>query len=151
MSTQIQRLPCLPSSMVALDSLLGTDESIGFDDFLNGERQSFLSPLVKECWTPTVYVEPLNKFCLTVSCWMVLCCKFLWKQYLIKWGQRQVIRNYWQSKLTQTCLWDWAGLKKIGILDRVFFFTLTGSWRTFYPWKVWCHLRTHISSCKQFN
>lgn len=41
--------------MVALDSLLGTDESIGFDDFLNGEIQSSLSPLVKEFLTPTVY------------------------------------------------------------------------------------------------
>lgn len=34
-ASKIQRLPCLPSSMVALDSLMGTDESIGFDDFLN--------------------------------------------------------------------------------------------------------------------
>jgi len=34
-ASKIQRLPCLPSSMVALDTLMGTDESIGFEDFLN--------------------------------------------------------------------------------------------------------------------
>lgn len=37
---KIQRLPCLPSSMVALDTLMGTDESIGFEDFLNGMKHS---------------------------------------------------------------------------------------------------------------
>ncbi|CAH3045649.1 unnamed protein product [Pocillopora meandrina] len=39
-ASKIRRLPCLPSSMVALDSLLGTDESIGFDDFLNVQGDS---------------------------------------------------------------------------------------------------------------
>ncbi|KAM7443992.1 hypothetical protein ABFA07_007362 [Porites harrisoni] len=34
-ASKIQRLPCLPSSMVALDTLMGTDESLGFEDFLN--------------------------------------------------------------------------------------------------------------------
>jgi len=37
---KIQRLPCLPSSMVALDTLMGTDESIGFEDFLNGMTET---------------------------------------------------------------------------------------------------------------
>ncbi|XP_077592174.1 proteasome maturation protein [Stigmatopora nigra] len=32
---QIQRLPFLPSSNLALDILRGTDESIGFEDILN--------------------------------------------------------------------------------------------------------------------
>ncbi|XP_029201003.2 proteasome maturation protein-like isoform X1 [Acropora millepora] len=36
MASKIQRLPCLPSSMIALDTLMGTDECIGFEDFLNG-------------------------------------------------------------------------------------------------------------------
>ncbi|KAK2550888.1 Proteasome maturation protein [Acropora cervicornis] len=35
MASKIQRLPCLPSSMIALDTLMGTDECIGFEDFLN--------------------------------------------------------------------------------------------------------------------
>ncbi|CAH3127119.1 unnamed protein product [Porites lobata] len=34
-ASKIQRLPCLPSSMVALDTLMGIDESLGFEDFLN--------------------------------------------------------------------------------------------------------------------
>ncbi|KAK3699941.1 hypothetical protein QZH41_016600, partial [Actinostola sp. cb2023] len=33
-ASKIQRLPCLPSSMIALDTLLGTGESIEFEDFL---------------------------------------------------------------------------------------------------------------------
>lgn len=32
---KIQRLPCLQSSRVALDTLLGTDEYVGFEDVLN--------------------------------------------------------------------------------------------------------------------
>ncbi|XP_071786663.1 proteasome maturation protein-like [Asterias amurensis] len=32
---QIQRAPCLMSSNASLDTLLGRDESIGFEDFLN--------------------------------------------------------------------------------------------------------------------
>jgi len=32
---QIQRAPCLPSSNASLDTLLGRDESIGFEDYLN--------------------------------------------------------------------------------------------------------------------
>jgi len=36
-SFQIQRLPFLPSSNLALDTLRGNDESIGFEDILNGE------------------------------------------------------------------------------------------------------------------
>lgn len=35
---QIQRLPFLQSSNLALDTLKGSDESIGFEDILNGER-----------------------------------------------------------------------------------------------------------------
>ncbi|KAM9775238.1 proteasome maturation protein [Syngnathus typhle] len=37
---QIQRLPFLPSSNLALDTLRGTDESIGFEDILNDPTQS---------------------------------------------------------------------------------------------------------------
>ncbi|XP_031569903.1 proteasome maturation protein-like [Actinia tenebrosa] len=33
-ASKIQRLPGLPSSMIALDTLLGTDETIGFEDVL---------------------------------------------------------------------------------------------------------------------
>uniref|UniRef100_A0A4W4GVU5 Proteasome maturation protein n=1 Tax=Electrophorus electricus TaxID=8005 RepID=A0A4W4GVU5_ELEEL len=36
---QIQRLPFLPSSNLALDTLKGTDESIGFEDILNDTAQ----------------------------------------------------------------------------------------------------------------
>uniref|UniRef100_A0A8D3E5K5 Proteasome maturation protein n=1 Tax=Scophthalmus maximus TaxID=52904 RepID=A0A8D3E5K5_SCOMX len=35
---QIQRLPFLQSSNLALDTLRGSDESIGFDDILNGQN-----------------------------------------------------------------------------------------------------------------
>ncbi|XP_019722454.1 proteasome maturation protein [Hippocampus comes] len=37
---QIQRLPFLQSSNLALDTLRGTDESIGFEDILNDPAQS---------------------------------------------------------------------------------------------------------------
>ncbi|KAE8595406.1 hypothetical protein XENTR_v10015729 [Xenopus tropicalis] len=37
---QVQRLPFLPSSNIALDTLRGTDESIGFEDILNDPSQS---------------------------------------------------------------------------------------------------------------
>ncbi|XP_061661389.1 proteasome maturation protein [Syngnathoides biaculeatus] len=37
---QIQRLPFLPSSNLALDILRGTDESVGFEDILNDPAQS---------------------------------------------------------------------------------------------------------------
>ncbi|AWP20865.1 putative proteasome maturation protein [Scophthalmus maximus] len=37
---QIQRLPFLQSSNLALDTLRGSDESIGFDDILNDPSQS---------------------------------------------------------------------------------------------------------------
>ncbi|KAJ7350227.1 hypothetical protein OS493_037690 [Desmophyllum pertusum] len=45
-ASKIQRLPCLPSSMVALDTLMGTDESIGFEDFLNvaGHSEAMADP-----------------------------------------------------------------------------------------------------------
>ncbi|KXJ19511.1 proteasome maturation protein [Exaiptasia diaphana] len=33
-TSKIQRLPCLPSSMIALDTLMGSDDSIGFEDIL---------------------------------------------------------------------------------------------------------------------
>ncbi|EDO45722.1 predicted protein [Nematostella vectensis] len=33
-TSKIRRLPCLPSSMVALDTVLGTDDVIGFEDYL---------------------------------------------------------------------------------------------------------------------
>lgn len=36
-SSQIQRLPFLSSSNLALDTLRGSDESIGFEDILNGQ------------------------------------------------------------------------------------------------------------------
>ncbi|XP_028290317.1 proteasome maturation protein [Gouania willdenowi] len=39
-ATQIQRLPFLPSSHLALDTLRGSDETIGFDDILNDPNQS---------------------------------------------------------------------------------------------------------------
>ncbi len=35
---QIQRLPFLPSSNLALDTLRGSDEVIGFEDILNGQN-----------------------------------------------------------------------------------------------------------------
>ena len=34
---QVQRLPFLPSSNLSLDILRGNDETIGFEDILNGE------------------------------------------------------------------------------------------------------------------
>ncbi|MEE6514912.1 hypothetical protein FKM82_023353 [Ascaphus truei] len=37
---QVQRLPFLQSSNIALDSLSGNDESIGFEDILNDPSQS---------------------------------------------------------------------------------------------------------------
>ncbi|KAL4624880.1 proteasome maturation protein [Arapaima gigas] len=37
---QIQRLPVLSSSNIALDTLRGNDESIGFEDILNDPAQS---------------------------------------------------------------------------------------------------------------
>ncbi|XP_028655242.1 proteasome maturation protein [Erpetoichthys calabaricus] len=37
---QIQRLPFLPSSNIALDTLRGTDECIGFEDILNDPSQT---------------------------------------------------------------------------------------------------------------
>ncbi|MBN3304154.1 proteasome maturation protein [Amia ocellicauda] len=37
---QIQRLPFLQSSNIALDTLRGNDEAIGFEDFLNDPAQS---------------------------------------------------------------------------------------------------------------
>ena len=36
---QMQRLPCLPSSNILLDTLTGRDEMIGFEDVLNGETK----------------------------------------------------------------------------------------------------------------
>ncbi|XP_056439699.1 proteasome maturation protein [Gadus chalcogrammus] len=39
---QIQRLPFLPSSNLALDTLRNSDESIGFEDILNDPYQSEL-------------------------------------------------------------------------------------------------------------
>uniref|UniRef100_H3CTM9 Proteasome maturation protein n=2 Tax=Tetraodon nigroviridis TaxID=99883 RepID=H3CTM9_TETNG len=39
---QIQRLPFLPSSNLAVDTLRGSDESIGFEDILNDPAQSEL-------------------------------------------------------------------------------------------------------------
>uniref|UniRef100_A0A8C1V761 Proteasome maturation protein n=1 Tax=Cyprinus carpio TaxID=7962 RepID=A0A8C1V761_CYPCA len=36
---QIQRLPFLPSSNLALDTLRGTDDTIGFEDILNGMKK----------------------------------------------------------------------------------------------------------------
>lgn len=35
--SQIQRLPFLQSSNLALDTLRGSDEAIGFEDILNGQ------------------------------------------------------------------------------------------------------------------
>ncbi|CAB3997511.1 proteasome maturation -like [Paramuricea clavata] len=40
LASQKQRLPCLPSSMVALETLLGFDTTIDFDDFLNDPYDS---------------------------------------------------------------------------------------------------------------
>ena len=37
---QMQRLPCLPSSNILLDTLTGRDEMIGFEDVLNGETKT---------------------------------------------------------------------------------------------------------------
>lgn len=39
-SPQVQRLPFLPSSNLSLDILRGNDETIGFEDILNGEWHS---------------------------------------------------------------------------------------------------------------
>ena len=35
--SQVRRAPGLPSSMIALETVLGTDETIEFEDFLNGK------------------------------------------------------------------------------------------------------------------
>ena len=40
LASQKRRLPCLPSSMVALETLLGFDTTIDFDDFLNDPHDS---------------------------------------------------------------------------------------------------------------
>uniref|UniRef100_A0A8B9WQ66 Proteasome maturation protein n=1 Tax=Bos mutus grunniens TaxID=30521 RepID=A0A8B9WQ66_BOSMU len=37
---QVQRLPFLPSSNLSLDILRGNDETIGFEDILNGSRRA---------------------------------------------------------------------------------------------------------------
>ena len=34
--SKVRRVPGLPSSMIALETVLGTDETIDFEDFLNG-------------------------------------------------------------------------------------------------------------------
>lgn len=39
LATQAARLPGLPSSHVGLETVLGTDETIDFEDVLNGESQ----------------------------------------------------------------------------------------------------------------
>lgn len=44
--SQIQRLPFLSSSNLALDTLRGSDESIGFEDILNGQDVGVLHC----CW-----------------------------------------------------------------------------------------------------
>ena len=54
---QIQRLPCLPSSMVALDTLMGTDESLGFEDFLNGNFRYYSKIVFK------TFPNKLQYFC----------------------------------------------------------------------------------------
>ena len=47
--SQVQRLPFLPSSNLSLDILRGNDETIGFEDILNGEWHSALrSPVLYE-------------------------------------------------------------------------------------------------------
>lgn len=45
-SLQIQRLPFLQSSNLALDTLRGSDECIGFEDILNGESLNLFTPSV---------------------------------------------------------------------------------------------------------
>lgn len=51
-SSQIQRLPFLSSSNLALDTLRGSDESIGFEDILNGQ-----DVIVLHCfWPNDIYV-----------------------------------------------------------------------------------------------
>ena len=47
-SIQIQRLPFLQSSNLALDTLRGSDESITFDDILNGENLILSTPSLTE-------------------------------------------------------------------------------------------------------
>ena len=36
--SQVQRLPGLPSSHIGLNTVLGRDETIGFEDYLGGEH-----------------------------------------------------------------------------------------------------------------
>lgn len=40
---QVQRLPGMHSNMVALDCLLGTDETIDFQDFLGGLMRNYFA------------------------------------------------------------------------------------------------------------
>lgn len=46
-SFQIQRLPFLQSSNLALDTLRGSDEAIGFEDILNGQGLISLHPSIQ--------------------------------------------------------------------------------------------------------
>ncbi|XP_049503358.1 proteasome maturation protein isoform X2 [Panthera uncia] len=43
---QVQRLPFLPSSNLSLDILRGNDETIGFEDILNGLQEQFSNPSI---------------------------------------------------------------------------------------------------------
>lgn len=56
--SQIQRLPFLLSSNLALDTLRGSDESIGFEDILNGQDVGVLHC----CW----HEGPDDDFFLTL-------------------------------------------------------------------------------------
>ena len=44
---EIQRLPGLPSSFVALDTVLGEDDTITFEDVLNDPYESVSEPIFK--------------------------------------------------------------------------------------------------------
>lgn len=62
---QIQRLPFLSSSNLALDTLRGSDESIGFEDILNGQDVVVLNDHWHK-WPNEMYVF-LNTVCFLSS------------------------------------------------------------------------------------
>lgn len=65
-SSQIQRLPFLQSSNLALDTLRGSDEAIGFEDILNG--QALIPPPSRSHWHHCPNMISNLSFCMSTSC-----------------------------------------------------------------------------------
>lgn len=86
---QIQRLPFLQSSNLALDTLKGSDESIGFEDILNGKRLIHFFFLITDI---TVEVWPLTST-------LCLCHVTLQIQPRVKWW----VNHTWWWNINWAC------------------------------------------------